>query len=478
MSNVPDGSLATPPRRRALGWPGSLASRTLVTLLFGLALVQGLGLTIHAYDSIGLQHFAEARYVGVRISTIVRAVTSVPPEQRAGVLRELDLPSGWAVTLDAAPASRFAAAPPLWLDQVVRISIHSMQPRPDGPPPPRLDAPARPGPPPRLGPRPHGVIVHCDTRSHKLEVAVHLPEDTWLNVRLPLRPVLFWNSPTFLAAFVVMTLAAALLSVWAVRRLIGPVATLAAAAERLGRDVNASPLPEVGPSEVRTAAIAFNTMASRIRRFVQDRTFLIAAIGHDLRTPITRMKLRAEFIEDDELRGKFLADLDELEAMVAATLAFGRDASRAEPVVALDLPALLRTVVDEASDATPQAGEQLRYDGPEHMVVQARPVALKRAIANLVGNAVKYAGGAQVALRRGAGTVTVFVDDDGPGIPPDELERVFDPFYRVEGSRNRETGGTGLGLSIARNILRAHGGDVVLGNRSGQGTRATITLPA
>ncbi len=430
----------------------------MITLLFGLALVQGLGLTIHAYDSIGLQHFAEARDIGVRISTIFRTVTNVAPEQRARALRELDLPSGWSASVDPGPADQLLGLPPPWLEETVRVNVHALQMRP--------------------GQHPRMVVVHFDKRTHGLEVAVHLPDDTWLNVRLRLRPVLFWNSPTFLAAFVLMTIAAALLSVWAVRRLTGPVATLAAAAERLGRDVNAPPLPEVGPSEVRTAAVAFNTMAARIRRFVQDRTFLIAAIGHDLRTPITRMKLRAEFIEDDELRGKFLADLDELEAMVAATLAFGRDASRAEPVVALDLPALLRTVVDEASDAGPIGAEPLRYDGPEHMVVQARPVALKRAIANLVGNAVKYAGGAQVALRRGAGTVTVFVDDDGPGIPPDELERVFDPFYRVEASRNRETGGTGLGLSIARNILRAHGGDVVLGNRNGQGTRATITLPA
>ena len=467
MSNVPEGlTAATLPRRRrwsvpcwsAPRWPGSLASRTLITLLFGLALVQGLGLTIHAYDSIGLQHFSEARDIGVRISTIFRSVISVPPEQRPRVLQELDLPSGWSAAVGPTPTAQLTGLPPQWLEDVVRVSIHSLRMLP--------------------GQHPRMIIVRCDRRSHKLEVAVHLPDESWLNVRLRLRPVLFWNSPTFLAAFVLMTIAAALLSVWAVRRLTGPVATLAAAAERLGRDVNAPPLPEAGPIEVRTAAVAFNTMAARIRRFVQDRTFLIAAIGHDLRTPITRMKLRAEFIEEEELRGKFLADLDELEAMVAATLAFGRDASRAEPAVALDLPALLRTVVDEATDAA-QAGEQLRYHGPEHMVVQARPMALKRAMANLVGNAVKYAGGAQVVLHRGGpGIITVFVDDDGPGIPSDELERVFDPFYRVEASRNRETGGTGLGLSIARNILRAHGGDVALGNRGGKGTRATITLPA
>ena len=145
-----------------------------------------------------------------------------------------------------------------------------------------------------------------------------------------------------------MTAAAALLTLWAVRRLTAPVRTLAAAAEALGRDVNAPPLPEQGPTEIATAAAAFNTMAARIRRFVQDRTEMLTAIGHDLRTPITRLKLRAEFMEDDEQRRKMLADLEELEAMVSATLAFGRDAKSTEPVSALDLAELLRTVLDEA----------------------------------------------------------------------------------------------------------------------------------
>jgi hypothetical protein len=281
-----------------------------------------------------------------------------------------------------------------------------------------------------------------------------------------------------LPAFGLMTAVAALLCFWAVRRLTGPVATLAEAAERLGRDVNATPLPEGGPDEVARAAHAFNTMASRIRRFVQDRTFLLTAIGHDLRTPITRLKLRAEFIDDDELRDKFLADLDELDTMVSATLAFGRDTAGTEPAVSLDLGALLRTVIDEQSDAWPDAAEQLVFSGEEHMTVHGRPVSLKRAFANLIGNAVKYGGAARVALTGPAlGAATVVVEDDGPGVPPDQLERVFDPFYRVEDSRNRETGGTGLGLPIARNIFRAHGGDVTLANRPGGGLRVQVVLP-
>jgi signal transduction histidine kinase len=237
-------------------------------------------------------------------------------------------------------------------------------------------------------------------------------------------------------------------------------------------------MPIDGPAEIAAAATAFNTMAGRIRRFVQDRTFLLTAIGHDLRTPITRLKLRAEFIEDDELRRKFTADLDQLETMVASTLAFGRDLAGTEPVLPLDLPALLRTVLDEAADANPDRAESLAYDGPEHLTVQARPVSIKRAVANLVSNALAYGGSARIRLAPPrAGLVQVEVADNGPGIPPNDIERVFEPFHRLEGSRSRETGGNGLGLPIARNIARAHGGDVTLANHPSGGLVATVLLP-
>jgi len=310
---------------------------------------------------------------------------------------------------------------------------------------------------------------------------MQLPDDRrWLTVRFVLPIADPFLSPTLPIAFLVMTVAAGLLSMWAVRRLTAPLRTLAVAAEKLGRDVNAPPLPETGPAEVATAAIAFNTMASRIRRFVTDRTLILTAIGHDLRTPITRLKLRSEFIEDEELQAKFLADLDELEAMVSATLAFGRDSANREPMVALDLTALLRTVLDDAVDGRPSLADAVGFASPPPSVtVQARPLGLKRAFTNLVGNAVNYGGGARITLLPPQdGHVSVLVDDDGPGIPPDALERVFEPFVRMEASRNRETGGTGLGLSIARNIVRGQGGDITLCNREPHGLRATVTLVA
>jgi hypothetical protein len=326
--------------------------------------------------------------------------------------------------------------------------------------------------------RPRESVLLGGPGLHRLVAGLRLPDGAWLTVRAGIPSPRFWHSPTFLLAFALMTAAAALLTLWAVRRLTAPVRTLAAAAEALGRDVNAPPLPETGPSEVATAAIAFNTMAARIRRFVVDRTVMLTAIGHDLRTPITRLKLRAEFMEDEDQRRKMLADLDEMEAMVAATLAFGRDASGEEPVGPIDLAELCRTLLDEAGDARPEMLEKLAYEGPPHLTVRARPLALKRALANLVTNAVTYGGGARIHLLPAhEKMLTLEIRDSGPGIPPAELDRVFEPFHRVETSRNRETGGVGLGLPIARDILRAHGGDVTLVNQPTGGAKAVVTLP-
>ena len=446
-------------------WPRSLAARTALVLLVGLVIVQVVGLTIHALDRIDVQRLAEARDVAVRVVSTYRMVMMTAPERRSEVLAQRHRLPGLTAEIGAEPPIVDAPEGPPFGMRILRVSLNLV---------PLMGVPHW---------RELRVVTPHDPRL--VVVSMLMPDGDWLNMTIPVEPLSALHSPTFLAAFVLMTVAAAALTLWAVRRLTAPVRTLAAAAEALGRDVNAPPLPEDGPSEVATAAAAFNTMAARIRRFVEDRTELLTAIGHDLRTPITRLKLRAEFVEDEEQKGKILADLEELEAMVSATLAFGRDARTTEPVASLDLAELLRTVLDEAGDARPDAAARLSYEGPQHLTVRARPLALKRAVANLVANAVVYGGRAAVRLIPPAdGMVTIEVEDDGPGIPAAELERVFEPFHRGEPSRNRETGGVGLGLPIARNILRAHGGDVVLakrppssaGTRSG-GLRATATLP-
>ncbi len=498
--------------------PRSLAARTALVLLAGLVVVQSVGLAIHALDRIDFARLNNEREVGAQVAGIYRMVADTAPTARDDELQRARLPAGFHAFLTTVPVlgtlrpapepiqrtllhHLFAMPIPLRLrpTQVV-IANNLAGGMPSGP----YDGERPPGAPPRPGQElppwrglhppgpPQDWMRDGSGGRHRpgepiaglgrsYAIAMQLPDDDrWLTVRFVMPLADPFLSPTLPIAFLVMTIAAGLLSVWAVRRLTAPLRTLAIAAERLGRDVNSDPLPENGPTEVATAAIAFNTMASRIRRFVTDRTLLLTAIGHDLRTPITRLKLRSEFIEDEELQAKFLADLDELEAMVSATLAFGRDSADREPMVPLDLNALLSTVLDDAVDGRPALADRVGFAVPPPPVtIQARSLALKRALTNLVGNAISYAGGVQVTLRpRDDGHVVVLIEDDGPGIAPDQLERVFEPFVRVETSRNRETGGTGLGLSIARNIVRGQGGDITLANRVPHGLRATVTLVA
>jgi signal transduction histidine kinase len=437
-------------------WPASIAGRTFLVLLLGLFAAQVVGLTIHAFDRVGLQRAAQGREAMARTWALWRAVVTAPPARRVEALEAADLPEGFSASIDPVPLVRPGTLPPGRAGERFAEALGRM------------------GGPPRM--RPREVLVG-EGPGGAMAAAIRLPDGMWLNVVARAPPAQPWSSPTFLAALAVMTAAVAGLSFWAVRRLTAPIRDLAAAAERLGRDVGAPPLPERGPREVAQAAAAFNTMQDRIRRFVEDRTAMLAAIGHDLRTPITRMRLRAEFVEDEGLRAKMLADLAEMEAMVAATLAFARDDAASEKAVPLDLAALLRTVADEANDVAGR--DVVALEAPAHRTVTARPVALKRALGNLIGNAVAYAGMCRVRLDPPTGgTIRITIEDDGPGIPEDELERVFQPFHRVERSRSRETGGAGLGLPIARTILRAHGGDVTLANRRGGGLTATVTLPA
>ncbi len=439
-------------------WPQSLAGRTAVVLVACLTLVQVAGLTIHAFDRIGLQRLAQTRDIGVRLMALYRSVALTPADQRDAVVRELNLRDGSTVRLDIAPPTEDLPPTPQVLRRQIVVSMGLV-----------------PVPPAQ---RQREIVMLGGYQEQRLSVGMRMPDNRWLDMSMTMPYPRIWQSKSFLVAFVLMTVAAGLLTLWAVRRLTAPVRTLARAAEALGRDVNAPPLPEDGPTEVATAAAAFNLMAARIRRFVQDRTFMLTAIGHDLRTPITRLKLRAEFMEDEEMRRKMLVDLDELEAMVAATLAFGRDVTIDEPVTTVDLTELARTVLDEAADARPDLAEGITYAGPDHLPFRGRPVALKRALTNLVMNALNYGGSALITLTPPlAGMLTLLVEDNGPGIPLGELDRVFQPFHRVEASRNNETGGMGLGLPIARNIMRAHGGDVSLSNRPLGGARATVTLP-
>ena len=281
-------------------------------------------------------------------------------------------------------------------------------------------------------------------------------------------------SPGAMASTLVMAVAIIAFSWWASGWIIAPLSDFARAAERLGIDVNAPPLAEDGREEVRAAARAFNQMQGRIRSFVEDRLRMLAAISHDLRGPITRLRLRTEQLAiDGDAQNKMLADLDEMALMVDSSLAFARDEAAEEAAQPVDLAALLTTLCDDATDA----GHPVDFAWDGRFVYRGRPLAMKRLFANLIDNAVRYGGRVEIRLSTGLRSVEVAIDDQGPGIPPDQAENVFKPFFRLEQSRNKRTGGIGLGLATARTIARAHGGNVVLENRPQGGLRAKVTLP-
>ncbi len=277
-----------------------------------------------------------------------------------------------------------------------------------------------------------------------------------------------------IASTLLMAVAIGAFSWWASGWITAPLSGFARASERLGVDVNAPPLAEDGPEEVRTAARAFNQMQTRIRTFIEDRLRMLAAISHDLRGPITRLRLRIEQMDiDSGAQAKMLADLDEMAQMVDSSLAFAHDEATDEASQPVDLAALLETLCDDAVDA----GRKAKFEWEGRLVYQGRPLAMKRLFANLIDNALRYGGGVTVRFSVDRERLRVFIDDRGPGIPESERENVFRPFFRLEKSRNKRTGGIGLGLGTARSIARAHGGDVALENRPEGGLRATVTLP-
>jgi signal transduction histidine kinase len=256
------------------------------------------------------------------------------------------------------------------------------------------------------------------------------------------------------------------------RRLSGPISAFAGAAERLGRDPRAAPLALTGSAEVIAASNAFNMMQERLRRYVEDRTAMIGAVAHDLRTPLTRLRFRIEAVPDD-IRPKLASDIDQMEAMIAATMAFVRDSTRPAERTKLELASLLESVIDEAAET----GGQAAVERGEKIIIDGDPVALRRLLNNLVENGLKYGGSVQGRVHVEDRLAVIEIDDDGPGIASHELDRVFEPFFRSEPSRNRETGGIGLGLAVVRSVARAHGGDVTLHNRPDGGLRARVELP-
>ncbi len=446
--------------------PDSIAGRTMIVLLLGLTVSHLASIALLSTDRHDAVLRASERLCAERLASIARLLDHTPPAGRPRLVADLASPTlGIVIAAGPAVASPMGAGDGhLPADEAFRAAFGRM-------PPGRLHVHHRvvPGPPRSLW----ANLLDGFPKDQVMEVSFRLSDGGWANFTMAMAQAAALWSPHAVASVLVMMAGIVVLGGWATGWVGRPLATFAQAADRLGRDVNAPPLPAGGPREVRHAVAAFNEMQASIRRFVEDRTRMLAAISHDLRSPITRMRLRTEMLAEGEPRARMLADLDEMEAMVASALDFARGEAADEPPQLIDLAATIATICDNAADL----GLSAAYAWEGRLPCTCRPLALKRALTNLVENAARYGGRATVQTRRTARAIETVIDDEGPGIPAAEREKVFTPFYRLEGSRNRKTGGVGLGMTVARTIVRSHGGDIRLENRPEGGLRVVVVLP-
>jgi signal transduction histidine kinase len=454
--------------------PRSLFGQTLLILLAGLAVSHLVGAWLYTADREEAVRAIGGLALAQRVANVAQLVAAAPAEWRERIVASSSDPS-FRVALSATPPAFAGGGED---DPAARAIADFLAGR-------LADGTARqvrvavgdlPGPPFAVG---HGHAMRMGPMMHAagawrgLEVAVQIAGGQWLSFASVVPESGPAVSRQFILSMAVMAIIILVVSIWAVRRVTAPLGAIAAAAERLGKDITAKPLAEIGTAEMRQAASAFNGMQARLRRFVEDRTRMLAAISHDLRTPLTSLRLRAEDVENAGERDRMLAAIDEMTVMVEATLAFARDEAAAAPRRRIDLTALVASIVDDmASD-----GRAVTMAPAPSVICECEPGALKRAVSNLIDNAVKYGKAAHVSIRTPPGAVEIAVDDEGSGIPPEELTRVFQPFYRLEESRSRDTGGIGLGLAIALSVVQAHGGEITLANRPEGGLRATVTLP-
>jgi signal transduction histidine kinase len=462
------------------GWrwlPQSLFGRLMGVLAVGLLLAQVLSAALNVAERDRLLSRGFGQQPAQRIADVVTLLDGLPPLERERVVAVFrvpplvlslhDQPAIEAAATTSGRGAMFAARlrAALGDDRAARVVMRPGFERASAAEGSRRHAGMM------GGDRPHGMAHGAALPVWRTEV--QLADGRWarFDTELPSAPeALPWGLVLALAVLLLTMLG---LSWLAVRWVVKPLHVLAQAAQGLGEDIARAPLPEDGPREVRQAAVAFNTMQKRLARFIDERTRMLTALSHDLKTPLTRMRLRTELLDDDEARTRFEADLQEMEAMVTQTLDFMRGLGGHEARTAVDINALLSSL-----QADNQAmGRVLRLEGRAEAPCTGVPSLLRRALGNLVDNAVLYGGSATLRVEDHPDRLLLQVLDSGPGIPESELERVFEPYHRLEGSRSRATGGTGLGLGIARSIARLHGGDVVLHNRPTGGLQALLSLP-
>lgn len=423
-------------------WPATLSGRLTLILLAGLVAAHALSFGLVLMERGMATRGMMVSYLARDVASSVAILERVPPHERPSWLPRLarrnysfQLGDG----LDAAPPSVLA-------EPVARALSQTLEPARD--------------------------IRAVTTRAGTPRLQLRLADGTPLSVDLvdARVEVSTWVLAALAAQFALL----GALMVLAVRQATRPLKQLAGAADALGPAQPLEPLAEEGPREVAQAAAAFNAMQRRIRSHLDERMQILAAVSHDLQTPITRLRLRAEMLDDAVLRDKLMADLAQMQSLVEEGISYARSAQAArEPARPVDLQALLDSIACDYADAGRPVS--LRAEGP--VTLATRPMALRRLVGNLVDNALKFAGGAELELSRQSDGVAIRVLDRGPGIAQHELQAVLQPFYRVENSRSRETGGTGLGLAIAQELARALGASLVLAARAGGGLEACVVLP-
>jgi len=462
--------------------PRSLFSRLVLVLMAGLLVAQLLSLAIHAHERGRILAQATGMQSAQRIADIVNVLEPLAPAERRRLATVLSAPP-LLIRFEARPAaalddaeSRTRAA---FFESVLRRYLGEGRPlsvivtaAPPWPPAAGMHRPERRG----MHGGWMGAVPGVPAGTHagmSFVATVGLRDDTTLVFdTTPPQETLNWPYRV-LGSLAILVLGVIALSLLAVRWITRPLDTLADAAEKLGTNIHRPALDERGPREVARAARAFNTMQAKLIGYLGERTRILAAMSHDLKTPITRLRLRAELLQDGELKSKFESDLAEMEAMVSRTLDFMRGVDSEEPIRPVDVDALVQSLQRDLEET----GHAVTVEGCARAPYAGRPQALKRCLANLLDNAVKYGGAAHLTVEDGEERLQVRVSDRGPGIPAAALERVFAPFYRLEESRSRDTGGTGLGLSIARSIAESHGGTLILSNRAGGGLEALLDLP-
>jgi signal transduction histidine kinase len=465
--------------------PRSLFSRLVLVLLGGLVVAQLVSFAVHMHERGELLSRASGRQSAQRIADIARFLDSLPANERRAIVQVLSAPP-LTISLDRGPLAAGVEEPgegarcALFGAMLRRFLGDNLQAV--------VTVAEAPAMEPETGMKRgfKGPGMHGDWPASK--AAMHAAAQPGLSFIAQVRlrdgalvtfdsrqPAQTQNWPyRLLLSLAVLLIAVVAVSLVAVRWATRPLNALADAADELGTNLNRPPMAEEGPVEVVRAARAFNTMQARLAGYVRDRTRVLAAMSHDLKTPITRLRLRSELLDDPQLRAKFTADLEEMESMVGATLDFLRGMEDGEAVQPVDVLALLESLQSDLAEV----GGAVKIEGSAGAPYLGRPQALKRCLANLIENAVKYGTSATAIVADDGVRLEIRIQDEGPGLPPAELEKVFEPFYRVEGSRSRETGGTGLGLAIAKNVAEAHGGTLVLRNRgAGSGLEAVLKLP-